>query len=128
MCDWIFVRKCLIFVKQNTVEGNHCRQSKEENNYGKEIIQIKIYVRWKRLKDRIMMIYFTMEFGTDKLANDRANRTRVVSTEVYWNASKKNDELTTLVLTIYADRLLLVVVVILIVVVVSLSRTTVGAM
>ena len=57
---------------------------------------------------------------------------RIVSsllpTGVSWNASKKDIEMITLVLAIYADRVLLVVVVTLIVVVVSLSRITVGVM
>ena len=49
-------------------------------------------------------------------------------TTVSWNFPKKDTELTTLVLTIYADRILAVVVFILTVVEESLERTTVGAM
>ena len=52
----------------------------------------------------------------------------LLSTTVSWKSPKKDSELTTLVLAIYADRLLLVVVLVLIVVVVILSRTDVGAM
>ena len=56
---------------------------------------------------------------------------RIVSllpTAVSWNFPKKDTELTTLVLAIYAYRVLVVVVFILTVVEVSLERTDVGAM
>ena len=47
---------------------------------------------------------------------------------VSWKAPEKYAKLTTLVLVLYANRLLLVVVVILIVLMVSLSRTVMGVM
>ena len=56
---------------------------------------------------------------------------RIVSslpTTVSWNSHKKDTELTTLVLAIYADRVLVVVVFILTMVEVSLERIAVGAM
>ena len=70
----------------------------------------------------------TIRFGADC----RRIILRIVSsllpTTVSWNASKKDTELTTLVLAIHANRVSLVVVVILIVVVASLSKNAASIM
>ena len=54
--------------------------------------------------------------------------TSLLPTVVCWKVPKKDAELTTLVLAIYANRVLLVLVVIALVVVLKKSRTAIGAM
>ena len=64
-------------------------------------------------------------FGTDSRGNDRADRKLAASKYGVLERAKKNANMTTLVLAIYAERLLLVAV-FTAVVVVRLRRTAVG--
>ena len=69
---------------------------------------------------------FTIRFGADEWGMIVRIVSVLLPTAVSWKVPKKTAELATLVLVIYADRLLLVVVIMLHVVVVSLSKTAVG--
>ena len=71
---------------------------------------------------------YDKRFGVDSQENDRADRKLAASNYGFLERAEKNDELTTLVLAIYADRLLVVVVFIAVVVEASLKRTDVVIM
>ena len=65
--------------------------------------------------------------GADSRGNDRSDRKLAASNYGVLKRAEQNAELTTLVLAIYADRLLVVVVFITVVVKMILKRTAVGA-
>ena len=70
---------------------------------------------------------FTVRLGADAPRNDRPNQ-KFIPDHCVLILSQKNTDLTALVLTIYADRLLVVVVFIAVVVEVSLKRSDLGTM
>ena len=71
---------------------------------------------------------YDKRFGADSRGNDRADRKYAASNYGVIERAKKNAEMTTLVLAIYAERLLLVAVFNAVVMGVSFVRTAVGAM
>ena len=82
----------------------------------------------KRIRRKYGNHRFTIRFHADGWGNDRTNRKCTTSERDVLENAKKDTELTTLVLVIYADRLLLVVVFIMIIVVMILSKNAAGTM